>query len=312
MNHGTVRIILEKVISSPANVNLADFDEAIRWEGRGTIRQLDRGTDRGLYSSQFRAAAVEMRVLRRLLARCWFRGTTESAQRVLRLLGREISLNRLERSREISLTRIPSSAPAPVIESSPGTDRWERGWNKLQQTTLLFFRYVISILGLLSFAALFALVAWWFITTPRHLLNSGNLEIGATVPAAPYGLRELQHKATKRASAGTSAPLSTRETLSSNAFPSHFWPRLAQCTACVCRSLGKLAPELLITKSASRSTFKEPLLRRWVVNTLPGRLRQPLCSLFVQAGVDPLLALGVAFCPEELTGATSQSRSRRP
>jgi hypothetical protein len=139
MNHGTVRIILEKVISSPANVNLADFDEAIRWEGRGTIRQLDRGTDRGLYSSQFRAAAVEMRVLRRLLARCWFRGTTESAQLVLRLLGREISLNRLERSREISLTRTPSSAPAPVIESSPGTDRWERGWNKLQQTTLLFF-----------------------------------------------------------------------------------------------------------------------------------------------------------------------------
>jgi hypothetical protein len=38
MNHGTVRIILEKVISSPANVNLSNFDEAIRWvEGRGTI-----------------------------------------------------------------------------------------------------------------------------------------------------------------------------------------------------------------------------------------------------------------------------------
>jgi hypothetical protein len=46
MNHETVRIILEKVISSPANVNLAGFDEAIRWvEGRGTNEQLDMGTD---------------------------------------------------------------------------------------------------------------------------------------------------------------------------------------------------------------------------------------------------------------------------
>jgi hypothetical protein len=154
MNHGTVRIILEKVISSPANVNLADFDEAIRWvEGRSTIRLLDRGTDRDVYSSQFEAAAVEMRVLRRLLARGWFAGTTESAQRVLRLLGPEISL--LD------------------MVSSKGIDLWERSLNKLRQTPpqtqaiiKLSFRYVISILGLLSFAGLLALLAWWFITTP--------------------------------------------------------------------------------------------------------------------------------------------------
>jgi hypothetical protein len=154
MNHGTVRIILEKVISSPASVILSDFDEAIRWvEGRNTIRLLDRGTDRDVYSSQFVAAAVEMRVLRRLLARRWFAGTTESAQRVLKLLGREVSL--LE------------------VASSKGIDLWERGLNKLRQTPpqtqaiiKLSFRYVISILGLLSFAGLLALIAWWFITTP--------------------------------------------------------------------------------------------------------------------------------------------------
>jgi hypothetical protein len=104
-----------------------------------------------------------MRVLRRLLARCWFAGTTESAQRVLRLLGREIPLPRFERSREISLNRTPSSAPAPVLESSTGTDRWERGRNKLRQTTprrrpilKLFFRYAISIVGLLWFATFLA------------------------------------------------------------------------------------------------------------------------------------------------------------
>ena len=154
MNHGTVRIILEKVISSPANVNLPDFDEAIRWvDGRGTIRQLDRGTDGGVYSAQCVAAAVEMRVLRQLLARGWFNGTTESAQHVLSLLSRKISLLDIVRSK--------------------GIDLWERGLNKLRQTPpqtqaiiKLSFRYVISILGLLSFAGLLALIAWWFITTP--------------------------------------------------------------------------------------------------------------------------------------------------
>ena len=154
MNHGTVRIILEKVISSPANVNLPDFDEAIRWvDGRGTIRQLDRGTDGGVYSAQCVAAAVEMRVLRQLLSRGWFNGTTESAQHVLILLGSKISLLDIVRSK--------------------GIDLWERGLNKLRQTPpqtqaiiKLSFRYVISILGLLSFAGLLALISWWFITTP--------------------------------------------------------------------------------------------------------------------------------------------------
>jgi hypothetical protein len=153
MNHRTVKIILEKVLSSPANVSLPDFDEAIRWvEGRGTILLLDRGTHRGLYTSQFVAAAVEMRVLRQLLAHGWFRGTTESAQRVLGLLG------------QISLLD---------MVSSKGIDLWERCLTKLRQTPpqtqaiiKLSFRYVISILGLLSFAGLLALVTWWFITTP--------------------------------------------------------------------------------------------------------------------------------------------------
>jgi hypothetical protein len=59
VDHATVRNMLEKVISSPANINLPEFDEAIRWvERRGTIRQLDRGTDRdvgvGLCSKGFR------------------------------------------------------------------------------------------------------------------------------------------------------------------------------------------------------------------------------------------------------------------
>jgi hypothetical protein len=150
MNHGTIRIILEKVISSLANVNLPEFDEAIRWvEDRGTIRQLERGTDGGVYSS----AVVEMRVLRQLLARGWFNGTTDSAECVLRLLGRKISL--LD------------------IVSSKGLDLWERGLNKLRQTPpqtqaiiKLSFRYVISVLGLLSFAGLLVLISWWFITTP--------------------------------------------------------------------------------------------------------------------------------------------------
>jgi hypothetical protein len=163
MDHTTVRIILEKVISSPANVNLAEFDEAIQCvENGGAIWQFDRGTDRDVYGSQFEAAAIEMRVLRRLLARGWFNGATESAQRLLRLLGPEISLR-----------GTPSPAPAPVIESSTGTDRWEGGRTNLRQTTphtktviKLVFRYIISILGLLLIAGLLALISWWFITTP--------------------------------------------------------------------------------------------------------------------------------------------------
>lgn len=163
IDHTTVRIILEKVISSPANVNLAEFDEAIQWvENRGAIRQLDRGTDRDVYGSQFEAAAVQMRVLRRLLARGWFNGATESAQRLLRLLGREVSLS-----------GTLSPAPAPVIGSSTETDRWESGRTNLRQTTphtkaviKRVSRYTISILGFLLFAGLLALISWWFITTP--------------------------------------------------------------------------------------------------------------------------------------------------
>jgi hypothetical protein len=61
-------------MSLPPNVNCPDFDKAVRWvEGRGPIRQLNRRIDRGLCSSQFVAAAVEMRILRRLLARWGFR-----------------------------------------------------------------------------------------------------------------------------------------------------------------------------------------------------------------------------------------------
>ena len=52
--------------------------------GQGTIR---RGVDPNAYSSQFEAAAVEMRVLRRLLVHSEFIGATESARRVLKLLG---------------------------------------------------------------------------------------------------------------------------------------------------------------------------------------------------------------------------------
>jgi hypothetical protein len=88
MNYGAVKIILEKAISSPVEVELAELDEAIRWvEDRGTIRRLDRGADRDLYSSQFDAAAVEMRVLRRQLTSGEYAGATVSAQRVLTLLG---------------------------------------------------------------------------------------------------------------------------------------------------------------------------------------------------------------------------------
>jgi hypothetical protein len=88
MNYGTVRIILEKVISSPAEVELPELDEAIRWvEDRGSVRRLDRGADANVYSSQFEVAAAEMRKLRRLLAHSEFIGATESAQRVLTLIG---------------------------------------------------------------------------------------------------------------------------------------------------------------------------------------------------------------------------------
>jgi hypothetical protein len=108
VDHATVRKILEKVTSSPASINLPEFDEAIRWvERRGSTRQLDRGTDRDVYSSQFEAAAVEMRVLRQLLAHGWFSATAESAHRVLTLLGREISLPGMDR-REI-FPRSPES-----------------------------------------------------------------------------------------------------------------------------------------------------------------------------------------------------------
>jgi hypothetical protein len=88
MDYGAVKTILEKAISLPAEVDLAALDEVIRWvEDRGTIRRLDRGADRDLYSSQFDAAAVEMRVLRRQLAGGEYAGATASAQRVLTLLG---------------------------------------------------------------------------------------------------------------------------------------------------------------------------------------------------------------------------------
>ena len=47
MNYGAVKIILEKAISSPAEVELTELDEAIRWvEDKGTVRRLDRGADR--------------------------------------------------------------------------------------------------------------------------------------------------------------------------------------------------------------------------------------------------------------------------
>jgi len=88
MNYGAVRIILEKVISSPTEVELPELDEAIRWvEDRGTIRRLDRGADRDVRSEQFDAAAVEMRVLRRQLTSGEYASAAASAQRVLTLLG---------------------------------------------------------------------------------------------------------------------------------------------------------------------------------------------------------------------------------
>ena len=87
MNYGAVKIILEKAISSPAEVELTELDEAIRWvEDRGTIRRLGKGADRDAYSQQFDAAPVEMRLLRRQLDSGQYAGATASAQRVLTLL----------------------------------------------------------------------------------------------------------------------------------------------------------------------------------------------------------------------------------
>ena len=68
VDYGIVRVILNGAISSPAEVDLPALDEAIRWvEDRGTVRRLDKGADRDMYSQQFDAAAVEMRVLRQQL-----------------------------------------------------------------------------------------------------------------------------------------------------------------------------------------------------------------------------------------------------
>ena len=153
MDYGTVRIILEQAISSPAEVDLPKLDEAIRWvEDSGSIRRLDRGANRNLYRPHCEAAAVEMRVLRQLLAHGWFAGTAESAQSVLRLLGLESSLPDME-----------SSGEAPGMEGSIGTNQWERGRETLWRATprrepilKLFFSYAISIVGLLLFAAFLA------------------------------------------------------------------------------------------------------------------------------------------------------------
>jgi hypothetical protein len=88
MDYRTVRVILKGAISSPAEVDLAALDEAIRWvEDKVTIRRLDRGVDPNAHSSQFEVVAFEMRVLRRLLTHGEFIGATESAQCVLKLLG---------------------------------------------------------------------------------------------------------------------------------------------------------------------------------------------------------------------------------
>jgi hypothetical protein len=87
IDYGTVRVIVNGAISSPAEVDLSVLDEAIRWvQDRGSVRRLDRGADANVYSSQFEVAAAEMRVLRRLLAHSEFIGATESAKRVLTLL----------------------------------------------------------------------------------------------------------------------------------------------------------------------------------------------------------------------------------
>lgn len=153
MDYGTVSIILEQAICSPAEVDLPKLDEAIRWvEDSGSIRRLDRGANRNLYSRHFEAAAVEMRVLRQLLAHGWFTGTGESARSVLRLLGLESSLPDME-----------SSGEMPGMEGSTRTNQWERGredpWRatpRREPILKLFFSYAISIVGLLLFAAFLA------------------------------------------------------------------------------------------------------------------------------------------------------------
>jgi len=153
MDYRTVTILLEQAISSPAEVDLPKLDEAIRWvENSGTIRRLDRGANRNLYRPHSEAAAVEMRVLRQLLAHGWFAGTAESAQSVLRLLGLESSLPDME-----------STDQTPGMEGSAGTNQWERGRETLWRATprrepilKLFFSYAISIVGLLLCAAFLA------------------------------------------------------------------------------------------------------------------------------------------------------------
>jgi hypothetical protein len=88
MNDGAVKIILEKAIPSPAEVDLAELDKVVRWvEDRGTVRRLDRGVDRDVYSPLFEAAAVEMLVLGWQVASGEYAGATASAHRVLALLG---------------------------------------------------------------------------------------------------------------------------------------------------------------------------------------------------------------------------------
>ena len=87
MDYGTVRVIVNGAISSPAEVDLSALDEAIRWvQDRGSVRRLDRGADANVYSSQFEAAAAEMRVLRRQVTSGQYAAAATSAQRVLTLL----------------------------------------------------------------------------------------------------------------------------------------------------------------------------------------------------------------------------------
>jgi hypothetical protein len=59
------------------------------------------------------------------------------------------------------------------METSIGTKRPEGGRTNLRQATprrepilKLFFRFVISFIGLLLFAASLALVAWWVMNPP--------------------------------------------------------------------------------------------------------------------------------------------------
>lgn len=53
-----VKIILEKAISSPAEVELTELNEATRWvEDGGTVRRLHWGADRDSYSSQIRCSS---------------------------------------------------------------------------------------------------------------------------------------------------------------------------------------------------------------------------------------------------------------